>query len=180
MSNTIYLESGLNYLSEDEFENLYNDLDKVGIILEATKESEAVIKHSLWSDVAIYINENLTALIISGVIVPATYDVIKASLKLIINSIKEKVKIVQNGEVKNSQPYIRFKTEKGELFALIPEDISDYQYDKYMDNVKEAINALSIDESDNIIDNSIVLEASANMEIKPRKLTEYIKERKNK
>lgn len=52
------------------------------------------------------------------------------------------VKILQSGKVREAQPCFRFKTCNGEVIAPIPHNLPEEQFDKYMDKVYQAIQAI--------------------------------------
>lgn len=79
---------------------------------------------------------------IAGLFMPAIYDIIKSSLKIIIFKIKGKVKIIQSGKIREAVPCLRFKTKNGEFSAPIPSNLSEAQFERYMDEIKEAIQSI--------------------------------------
>lgn len=140
MANSIIvLENGKEYLDNKEFVDLSDTLKEYDITLESYGKSG--IMNSLY-DICIYFNEHITELLITGVLIPTAYDAIKSSIKFIVFRIKSKVKIIQSDKVRSAQPSFRFKTSNGEVIAPIPHNLSEEQFDKYMDGVYQAIRAL--------------------------------------
>ncbi len=135
----IFLPEGINYLSQHELTNMQSELSRYGINLIATDDHTP--KASL-NDICIFISQNITELIVSGLMMPVAYDVFVKSIKFIIQKIKEKVKILQGGQVREAQPSIHFRTENSELIAPIPKDLTDEQFNEYFEAINEAIKTI--------------------------------------
>ncbi|MBN7773553.1 hypothetical protein [Clostridium aminobutyricum] len=135
----IYLPGGINYLSQDELTNIQSELNKYDITLIATDDHAP---QASFNDICIFISQNTTELIVSGLMMPVAYDVLVKSIKFVIQKIKEKVKILQGGQVREAQPSIHFKTENSELIAPIPQNLTDEQFNKYFESINEAIKTI--------------------------------------
>lgn len=174
MDKVVYLDNGLNYLTEEEFQQLFCELGKVGIHLKASKEVEPVIKQSLWSDAMIYISANFTELIVNGMVSPMMYDVFKLSMRQIVLKIQSRMKIIRPNSVEDAQAVFSFKKGHGEIMAEVPSYLTDEQFDKYMDNLKYAMELL-VNSSDNIM----IAETKEDLEVETITLHEYAMRRKN-
>lgn len=141
-SNFIILENGMAYLSNDEFTALNVLLAQNSINLSYFQNPGP--KASL-NDINIFISQNITELMTAGILLPAVYDVIKAALKTIVYKIKGKVKILQSGKVREAVPCLTFKTVNGEIKAPIPTDLTEDQFERYMDELERAIESIRPD-----------------------------------
>lgn len=137
--NIIVLENASVYLSDNEFMELYEQLSQYDIYLKSF-ESHAP-KASLY-DINVFISENITELMIAGLFMPTIYDIIKSSMKVVIFKIRGKVKILQSGKIREAVPCFQFKTKNGEISAPIPSNLSEEQFERYMDEIKRAIESI--------------------------------------
>ncbi len=135
----VLLENSMQYFSDEEFESLQKKLSQNNVYLMSFENRHP--KGSL-GDIGIFISKHATELIITGVIMPAVYEVIKASLKLIVYRIKERVKISQSGKIREIVPCLIFITQYGEVRAPIPINLPKEQFERYMDEVKNAIESI--------------------------------------
>lgn len=173
----ILLENSMQYFPDDEFESLQKHLLQNDIYLMSFEDSSGP-KASL-GDIGVFISEQATELIITGVIMPAVFDVIKASLKLIVYRIKERVKILQSGKVREVVPYLTFRTRNGEIRAPIPPDLPQEQFERFMDEVKNAIE--SIKPNPEIKYESYIVERSENtLKVEAKTILQYCQEQINK
>lgn len=94
------------------------------------------VQASFFDAAAIYINAHLTELILTGLLAPAAYDVIKATVSAVIGKIKSWV-----SSVKKDRPVVclRFTTAKSEIIAPIPDYLTDEQFKIYMDMLRETL-----------------------------------------
>lgn len=134
--NIIVLENASVYLSDNEFIELDEQLSQYDINLKAF-ESHA--PKATLHDINVFISENITELMIAGLLMPAIYDIIKSSMKIIIFKIRGKVKILQSGKIREAVPCLQFKTKNGEISAPIPSNLSEEQFERYMDEIKRSI-----------------------------------------
>ncbi|NOW89762.1 hypothetical protein BCD91_001785 [Clostridium beijerinckii] len=137
--NIIVLENASDYLSDNEFMELYEQLSQYDIHL---KSFESHAPKAFLNDITVYISENITELMIAGLFMPTIYDIIKSSMKIIIFKIRGKVKIVQAGKIREAVPCFNFKTKNGEIIAPIPSNLSEEQFERYMDEIKGAIQSI--------------------------------------
>lgn len=137
--NIIVLENASVYLSDNEFVELYEQLSQYDIHL---KSFESHTPKASLNDINVFISENITELIIAGLFMPTIYDIIKSSMKIIIFKIRGKVKILQAGKIREAVPCLQFKTKNGEISAPIPSNLSEEQFERYMDEIKGAIQSI--------------------------------------
>lgn len=135
----IGLENASIYLSDNELMELDKNLLQYDIHLIPFENHGA--KASL-NDINVFISENITELMIAGLLMPAIYDTIKSTMKIIIYKIKEKVRILKSGNIREAVPCLRFKTKNGEISAPIPSNLSEDQFERYMDEIKIAIESI--------------------------------------
>lgn len=137
--NIIVLENASVYLSDNEFLELYEQLSQYDIHL---KSFESHAPKASLNDINVFISENITELMIAGLFMPTIYDIIKSSMKIIIFKIRGKVKILQAGKIREVVPCLQFKTKNGEISAPIPSNLSEEQFERYMDEIKGAIQSI--------------------------------------
>lgn len=137
--NIIVLENASVYLSDNEFMELYEQLSQYDIHL---KSYESHVPKAALNDINVFISENITELMIAGLFMPTIYDIIKSSMKIIIFKIRGKVKILQAGKIREAVPCLQFKTKNGEISAPIPSNLSEEQFERYMDEIKAAIQSI--------------------------------------
>lgn len=119
----ILLENGNYFLSQEDKQSIENVLNKVNIWFDCI-ELRSGPHASLFRGIAIFINENLTSLLIGSLLMPGAYDAMKFVFKKIINGIKNgPVRMV--GTKKSSMPtlILRFVTKTGHIDAPIPTDL---------------------------------------------------------
>ena len=174
--NIIVLENASDYLLDNEFMELNERLSRYDIHLEAFESHGP--KASL-DDISIFISENITELMIAGLLMPTIYDIIKSSMKIIVFKIKGKVKILQSGKIREAVPCIQFKTRNGEIRAPIPYNLTEEQFERYMDEVKRAIE--SIQSNQQIKYESFVIEQNAkSFKIEAKTMLQYAQEQYQK
>lgn len=137
--NIIVLENASIYLSGAEFMELDEQLSQYDIHLKAFENHGP--KGSL-HDINVFISENITELMIAGLLMPAIYDTIKSSMKIVIYKIRGKVKILQSGKIREAIPCLELKTKNGQISAPIPLNLSEEQFERYMDEIKRAIESI--------------------------------------
>lgn len=98
------------------------------------------IENSIFDAFSIYINAHLTELIITGLLAPAAYDAIKNSVILIVKSI---CRFTFRRKKDEPEVCIKFKTDKAEIIAPVPENLNDTQFASYMDMLGNSIKELS-------------------------------------
>ena len=174
--DVILLENGAKYLAETELNDLTNKLKKSNIELKTMRIDGP--KNSL-NDISIFIGGHITELIITGLLIPTAYDVLKSSLKFIVYKIKENVKIIQSGKVREAQPCIQFKTCNGEIIAPIPQNLSESQFDKYMDGVWQAVHAIKPN-PEKKYESFIIEQNEDSLHIEAKTMLQYAQEQYNK
>lgn len=143
--SSVCLENGANYLADTELIEIRSRLKEQGIELHVTNNTYP--KASL-NDISIFISQNVTELIITGLIMPMAYDIIKNTIKFVVKKIKENVKIMQSGEIREAEPSICYKTQNGEIIAPIPKGLTDYQFDVYLDLIRDGIQTIKYNPSE--------------------------------
>ena len=141
----IVLENGDRFLSLEERELIEIKLNNVEIEF-ACVEINKGIQNSFLNGVEVFINENLTLLIVGGLFMPALYDALKFVVKKIRKGLKKgSVRIVTPNRAYIPPLILRFKTKKGELKAPIPNELTDVQFKKYMDSLISSMQSLTDD-----------------------------------
>lgn len=176
----IFLENGVNYLSEEELRNLTNCLKEINIEVKVSKEEENVIKHSFFSDVVIYVNANLTELFVTGMLSPTSFEILKASFLLLYKRIVKRVRVLHNGNVRESRPVFKYKTEKGEVSVQIPNDLNDIQFELLMDNIKYGMESLAPYHDSDKLDGFMILDVKDDLNVQVKTLHEYVLEQKER
>jgi hypothetical protein len=170
--DAIILENGPMYLTQTELNNLKRTLKESNITLQTF--SNDTPKDAL-NDISVYICAHITELFIAGLLIPAAYDILKSSLKFIIFRIKEKVKIIQAGKVREAQPCIQFQICNGEIIALIPKNLSENQFDKYMDELLQAVRSVKTDSRKKYV-SFIIKQNEVTLEIEAKTMQQYAQE----
>ena len=138
----IMLENPVLYFSDHEFKSLQKNLSENNIYLMPMEKRYGPMAY--FGDIGVYISEHITELILTGLIMPFIYDILKEALKTIVYRIKEKVKTMQSGRIHKSVPYIEFKTRNGEIRVIIPPDLPQENFEKFMDEVRNAIKSIKL------------------------------------
>lgn len=97
------------------------------------------IENSIFDAFSIYINAHLTELIISGLLAPAAYDAIKKAIYFIVKGMG---RFAFRRKKEEPEVCIKFKNEKAEIIAPIPEYLNDIQFASYMDMLSNSIKEL--------------------------------------
>lgn len=141
----IVLENGTHFLSIEDRQSIEYELNKVSIgfcCIELRSGPQA----SLFRGIAAFINENLTSLIVGSLLMPGAYDTMKFILKKIVDGIKNgPVRMVSSNKISFPTFALKFVTKNGYIEAPIPDNLSDVQFDKYLDLLKIAIQSLTED-----------------------------------
>jgi hypothetical protein len=122
----------------DERDKIASELNEYNIGIEFIETRG--IENSIFDTFSIYINVHLTELIITGLLAPAAYDVIKNSVILIVKSI---CRFAFRRKKDEPEVCIKFKTDKAEIIAPVPENLNDTQFACYMDMLGNSIRELS-------------------------------------
>lgn len=144
----IVVENGSRFLTSAERATIKNILfnEKIGFgCIELRSGPQA----SLFHGIAVFLNENLTSLLIGGLLMPSAYDVLKLAIKKIICSLKNGlVRILSGNKISLPILILKLSTGKGRIEAPIPQNLTDAQFDKYMDLLKSSIQSISESELD--------------------------------
>jgi len=171
-TSKIVLENAYGYITKDEFYDLKKKLAQHNICLETV---EVGPKASL-DDIIILINGNIVELMLGGFMMPALYDSVKSSIKFIIYRIREKVKIYQVGrKVRDAIPCIELKTKNGEIKIPIPLNLPNEQFDRYMDEVHNAVQAIKPDLKKRY-ESFIIEQNSASLKVEVKTRLQYFQE----
>ncbi len=148
-------KSDENILENDGFLLGKETEDEISLNLNSSEigficiEKRSGIQNSIFQGISIFINENLTALIVGGFITPLAYDSIKYAVKAIAEKIIAK-KVINFGIVgvrRSPELVLKLKTKNGNIFAPIPTNLSDKQFGQYMDTLQESLKVLQNDSS---------------------------------
>ena len=141
----VVVENGSKFLIPEDIELIESELNKVEIefaCVDMREGPQNVSLEGLW----IFINENLTSLIITDLFMPALFETLKFVIKKIRKVLeKSQFKAVTPKKIYTPSLILRFKTEKGELKAPIPSNLTDAQFDKYMDLLEKSFKDISSD-----------------------------------
>lgn len=141
----IFLDNGTPIISSEDKQSIEYVLSKVNIGFGCI-ELHSGPQASLFRGIAVFINENLTSLIVGSLLMPVAYDAIKLAFKKIVSSIKNgSVRIVTTNKIYMPTLILKFVTKKGLIEAPIPDDLSDVQFEKYIDLLNVAIQSLTDD-----------------------------------
>lgn len=141
----IVLENGTLFISPEDMQSIEYVLSKVNIRFGCI-ELRSGPQASLFQGIAVFINENLTSLIVGSLLMPVAYDAIKYVFKKIVNGIKNgPVRMVSTNKIYMPTFILKFATKKGHIEAPIPHDLSDIQFEEYMDLLNVAIQSLTED-----------------------------------
>lgn len=136
-SNSIAFRNVAYFISPDDRIELEEKLKKhgIGVSFFETRGIQA----SAYDFIFLYINQNLTELIIAGLLAPAAYDVIKTSILLIYKRIKNLSHATRSVRSKEITPSIQLKAGNAEIIAPIPQNLSDEQFGMYMDMLRQTM-----------------------------------------
>ncbi|HZK55217.1 MAG TPA: hypothetical protein VFC84_13605 [Desulfosporosinus sp.] len=141
----LVLENGALFLSPEDRRSIEDILSKVDIGFGCIELRNGP-KASLFHGIAVFINENLTSLFVGRLLMPGAYDAIKFAFKKIVDGIKNgSARIVSANKISMPECILKFVTKKGHLEVPIPNNLTDEQFEKYMDLLKVAIQTLNED-----------------------------------
>lgn len=134
------------------------------------------IENSIFDAFSIYINAHLTELIISGLLAPAAYDAIKKTIYFIVKGIG---RFAFRSKKDGPEVCVKFKNERAEIIAPIPEYLNDIQFANYMDMLSKSIKELGQSQVYNIkeFDYYIIEFDNAKNKTVIKTITEYGMER---
>lgn len=132
--NNIMLENISFLFSSEERDSIEKAFDEqeIGILFFEKRG----IQNSIFDTAMIYINSNLTDLIIAGLLAPAAYDLLKNTILFVGRKISAFVH-----RAKKDEPVISLKMKSGdaEIIAPIPTNLSNEQFQIYMDMLQKAL-----------------------------------------
>jgi len=128
------LSSGLSSNEMEEMERELNSYD-IGLAFVETR----AIRASAFESLFIFINEHLTELIITGLLAPTAYDIIKSTVLLITRKSKGFIMKSNRNEPKECSKSLRLRVGEAEIIAPIPGGLSDDQFSKYMDMLRDSL-----------------------------------------
>jgi hypothetical protein len=117
-----------------------HDLQDFNVIVEKQTDSESEYAVSTFiNDIIIYISQNQTALIVSGLIVRATYDLLKFSLGKLFTGLKKH--IAQSNVINPEQKKISIKHTIGDktIEFELETNLSDELYEKVIEQSFEIL-----------------------------------------
>lgn len=128
-------------LSQEEKESIAAALNEQEIGLLFVEKRSMV--QAVFQTVYLYINENLTELIIAGLIAPAAYDAIKSTVSRIVDRMRKRLK---NPEREAAVVSLKLESGNVEITAPIPTTLTDEQFSQYMDMLRASVAQMSSDQ----------------------------------
>ncbi|HBG70483.1 MAG: hypothetical protein A2W93_09510 [Bacteroidetes bacterium GWF2_43_63] len=116
------------------------DLKEFTVIVEKQPDSEYHYSTgNLFNDIVIFINENQTGLIVSGLIVRASYDLLKFSITKLIKGLKKKSPKEQTENLRKISINHRIygKIIEFEIETNLSDDLIERAIDKSFDTIKQ-------------------------------------------
>ncbi|WP_097005209.1 hypothetical protein [Lacrimispora amygdalina] len=98
------------------------------------------IINSVLDSIPIFLNPDITNLLISGLMMPAVYDALKKCLLYMVAKISVRKNIT---EEKESGVAFRLNIDNADIYAPIPAGLSDKQFSAYMDMIKNSFTIIS-------------------------------------
>jgi len=132
--NNIMLENVSMLFSNEERDSIVQAFDEqeIGVLFFGKRGMQS----SIFDTAMIYINSNLTDLIIAGLLAPAAYDLLKNTILFVGRKISAFVH-----RAKKDAPVISLKMKSGdaEIIAPIPTNLSNEQFQMYMEMLQKAL-----------------------------------------
>lgn len=135
--NSIIFQNVSHLLTPEERDKLEKDFSSYKIEI-AFYETRG-IQMSVFDCIFLYFNQNLSELIITGLLAPVVYDLIKSSALFLFKRIKKLLHKVTVKGITKVTPSIRLKCGNAEITAVIPDNLSDEQFYAYMDLLKQTL-----------------------------------------
>ncbi len=139
MNDTFFIQYQ-DDIPEELIAELRHNLQKFNIVVEKQTGSEyEYATGSLINDIIIYISENQTSLIVSGLIIRASYDLLKYSLGILFKGLKKHLQ--QSGDQKSIIKKISIKHRIGEKTVdfELETNIKDEMVEKAIDQSFEVL-----------------------------------------
>ena len=93
------------------------------------------IVNSFFDSISVFLNPDITNLLISGFVTPAVYDALKECLHYMVMKISSRKHLKEENE---SGVAFRLKIKNADIYAPIPSGLSDAQFSAYMDMIKSS------------------------------------------
>lgn len=171
--NKIVLRNVYHLITAEEREKLEEDFanQKIGIDFYETRGMQM----SVFDCIYLYLNQNLSELLITGLLAPAAYDLIKSSALFLIKRVKKLLHKVSAKRISEVKPSIQLKCGNAEITAVIPDNLSDEQFYAYMDLLKQTLSEVNEHKFQPLLKyQSFIAEYDANSNyIKVSTITEY-------
>lgn len=136
--NNIMLENISMLFSNEERDSIVQAFDEqeIGVLFFEKRD----IQNTVFDTVMIYINSNLTDLIIAGLLAPTAYDLLKKMILFVGRKISAFV-----FRTKKDEPAISLKMKSGdaEIIAPIPTNLSDEQFEMYFNMLQKSLSEAS-------------------------------------
>lgn len=136
-------------ISDFEKTGLNEKLD-VELVLEKEEQKYYNFTGSEIADIVIYIQQHTTELLVGGLLVSATYDILKGSVKLLWTGLsKLTVKKLQSGGKETDKPKsisIRLMGKERAVEIVLDGDVNEEQADKIIDESFKYVNSEKINE----------------------------------
>ncbi len=139
-------------------EELIGDFEKTGLsekldielVLEKEEQKYYNFTGSEIADIVIYIQQHTTELLVGGLLVSATYDILKGGVKLLWTGLsKLAVKKLQSGGKETDKPKsisIRLMGKERAVEIVLDGDVNEEQADKIIDESFKYVNSEKINE----------------------------------
>ena len=132
-------ETGLSIVLENaplkpsEQQKINEMINKYGIDV-CFLEYRAIV-NSVFDSIPVFLNPDITNLLISGFMMPAVYDAFKECLHYMVMKISSRKHLKEKNE---SGVAFRLKINNADIYAPIPSGLSDTQFSTYMDMIKSS------------------------------------------
>lgn len=140
-NNIIVFQNVKQFITSEERQQLKAGLSREN--LEINFFENHTPQASVFDGIFLYINQNLTQLIVTGLLAPMTYDLIKSSVLFVFKRICKSFHVVTAKGLQKVKPSIQLKCGNAEIIAIIPDDLSNDQFCAYMDLLKQTLSDFS-------------------------------------
>ncbi|MFL2076090.1 hypothetical protein [Marinilactibacillus psychrotolerans] len=132
------------------------------------------IQNSFLDGLEIILNNNLFNIIAGGLIMPATYDLLKKSLVTIVKKIRSSNILIlrANKDAKPTKAIIKVKTEIGEFIAPIDQEISEDKVEEYINAFVKGYKAAKVSGNKN---QYFIVDKSSDQTLEVLLLSDYLK-----
>lgn len=172
-NNIIVFRNVEQFITSEERQQLKAQLSKENLEINFFENHR--LQASIFDGIFLYINQNLTELIATGLLTPMIYDLIKSSVLFVFKRICKSFHVVTAEGSQKVKPSIQLECGNAGIIAIIPDNLSNDQFCAYMDLLKQTLSDFNESKFKHLLKHqSFIAEYNADSDcIKVETITEY-------